>query len=122
MRTLHTQNWPQLLSDSVSQLNSRPLKKLNGLAPKDFNTPLDDVKLEQAASTSADLTNPKTKPDASQQIANQAAYESNKKQLQMLDYVYVTNKKKSFSKSFDTKVWTFFTLTFVQNFLCSISE
>ena len=104
MRTLHTQNWPQLLSDAVSQLNSRPLKKLNGLAPKDFNTPLDDVKLEQAASTSTDLTNPKTKPDVTQQIANQAAYESNKKQLQMLDYVYVTNKKKSFSKSFDTKV------------------
>jgi hypothetical protein len=105
MRTLHTQNWPQLLKDAVSQLNSRPLKKLNGLAPKDFNSPLDDVKLEQpGSSTSTGASDPKIKPDVSQQMANQKAYEANKKQLQVLDFVYIENKKKSFSKSFETKV------------------
>lgn len=111
MRSLNTQNWPELLKDAVDQLNSRALKKLNGLRPKDFNSPFDDVKLQQSQPNSsqqlpsASSSNPRTKPDVSEQIANQKAYESDKKELQVQDYVYVNNKtKSSFAKSYEVKV------------------
>lgn len=106
-RTLHTNNWPSLIDDAVMQLNSRPLKRLNGLAPKDFNSPWDDYKLQEARSNNADSSQPSTsqsRPNVSQQIQNQTNYESNKKLLQVGQYVYVDYKQKSFSKSFEPKV------------------
>jgi len=97
MATLHTSNWPSLIQDCVNQLNSRPLQRLNGLAPKEFNSPIDDVKLEGL----------KTQPvqDASTFRANQQMYEQDTKGFQVGDMVYADKKSTStFAKSFNPKV------------------
>jgi hypothetical protein len=104
-KTLHTNDWPSLLPKAVFQLNSRPLKRLNGLSPNDLLSQWDDYKVQQAASTYA-KTNPnqtansQLNPDLNQQLANQKAYESNPKEFQVNSYVYVDYKPKSFAKSF----------------------
>jgi len=117
-RTLHTDNWPSLIPDALMQLNSRPLKRLNGLAPKEFNSQWDDYKVQQAAAASnpqpstSQSSNSQTnqanasqaKPTVSQQLANQKAYESNPKLLQVSDFVFVDYKAKSFAKSYEIKV------------------
>lgn len=103
MRALHTNDWPSLIPNALNQLNSRPLKKLNGLAPKDFNTPFDDVKLEHGSSAN----DPQASSSNSVQVAraNQRAYEENTKELQVGDMVYADKKPAStFAKSFAPKV------------------
>jgi len=108
-RSLHTDDWPSLLPNAVMQLNSRSLKRLNGLAPKDFLSQWDDYKVQQAASeantSQSSAHQPvqstsQSRPDLNQQLANQKEYEANPKLLQVDSYVYVDNKPKSFSKSF----------------------
>lgn len=104
-KTLHTNDWPSLLPKAVFQLNSRPLKRLNGLSPNDLLSQWDDYKVQQAAITYA-KTNPnqtansELNPNLNQQLANQKAYESNPKEFQVNSYVYVDYKAKSFAKSF----------------------
>lgn len=96
MRTLRTNNWPSLIPAALNQLNSRQLKKLHGLSPKDFNSPLDDVKLN---------TNLETQGGIEEARSNQKAYEENSKELQVGDMVYADKKKAStFTKSFAPKV------------------
>lgn len=103
-KSLHTQDWPSLLPNAVYQLNCRPLKRLNGLAPKDFVSQWDDYKVAAQITSDASSSNQpiasQSQPDLSQQLANQKAYESNSKELQVGSYVYVDYKAKSFSKSF----------------------
>lgn len=97
MATLRTNNWPSLIQDCVNQLNSRPLQRLHGLAPKDFNSPLDDVKLEGLKEPSDD--------DAEKFKANQESYEKDSSQFQVSDMVYADKKPTStFAKSFNPKV------------------
>ncbi len=97
MATLHTNNWPSLIQDCVNQLNSRPLQRLNGLAPKDFNSPFDDVKLEGIKDQGM--------ADAETFKTNQQAYEADSNQLQVNDTVYADKKSTStFAKSFNPKV------------------
>lgn len=97
MATLRTKNWPSLIQDCVNQLNSRPLQRLKGLAPKDFNSPLDDVKLEGLNDASTN--------DVQQFRTNQEAYEQDPSQLQVSDLVYADKKPTStFAKSFNPKV------------------
>lgn len=97
MATLRTKNWPSLIQDCVNQLNSRPLQRLNGLAPKEFNSPLDDVKLEALKEPSTD--------DAAKFRNNQEAYEKDSSQFQVSDMVYADKKPtSSFAKSFNPKV------------------
>lgn len=106
-KSLHTDDWPSLLPNAVMQLNSRPLKRLNGLAPKDFMSQWDDYKIDGTpqprASTSQLQSGPQLKPDLKQQQANQRAYEANSKVFQVGDHVYVDNKPKTFAKSFQDK-------------------
>jgi len=108
MTSLRTNNWPSLIQDCVNQLNSRPLQRLHGLAPKDFNTPLDDVKLEG-------LKTPSVDDNADSFRANQRAYEQDSKQFQVSDMVYADKKDTStFAKSFNPKV------CFIKNFISTI--
>lgn len=98
MISLRTNNWPSLIQDCVNQLNSRPLQRLHGLAPKNFNSPLDDVKLEG-------LKTPSTEDNAETYRANQMAYEENSNELQVNTMVYADKKNTStFAKSFNPKV------------------
>jgi len=97
MATLRTNNWPGLIPDCVNQLNSRPLERLKGLAPKDFNSPLDDVKLEGLRDPSDNT--------AENFKANQKAYEQDSSQFQVSDMVYADKKSTStFAKSINPKV------------------
>jgi hypothetical protein len=101
MATLRTKNWPSLIDDCVNQLNSRPLERLHGLTPKDFSSPLDDVKLE-GLGTEPILTADTLK-------SNQESYEQDKSQFQVGDMVYADKKSTStFAKSFNPKVRSIF--------------
>lgn len=97
MTNMRVSSWPDLIPDALNQLNSRPLARLNGLAPKDFNTPFDDVKLESKP--------PSTSDGIEEAKANQANYESTSKELQVGAFVFADKKKTStFAKSFSLKV------------------
>jgi hypothetical protein len=98
MQAAHNNAWPDFLPKAVEQLNSRPLKRLNGLSPKDFNSPFDDVKLDPNSMA-------ERIPSIDQQTQNQSNYESNSKQLQLGQFVYVDRKPKSvLEKSYTPKV------------------
>ena len=102
MRAANSKDWESFLATATLQLNSRPMKKLGNLAPKDFSSLWDDPKLGEALEK-----NRACKPapaDIESDIANQAEYERSKELLQVGTYVYVDKKKKTFSKSFDPKV------------------
>ena len=97
MQVSHSNAWPEFLPKAIVQLNSRPLKRLNGLSPQDFNSPFDDVKLQP--NTMAERI-----PNVDQQSLNQANYESNSKLLQLNQFVYVDKKPKSvLEKSYTPK-------------------
>jgi hypothetical protein len=103
MRSLRRRDWNNLLPLAVEQLNSRPMKKLNGLSPNSFNSVWDDPKLE-ANAESCPSPDP-NRPDAAGQTSNQRDYETSSNQYQIDSFVYVTPaKQKAFAKSFELKV------------------
>lgn len=104
MRSLRTMNWVSLLDDVVNQLNNRPMKKLNGLCPNDFNSVFDDVKLQRNNEACEGQVNLE-KPSVSTMEANKKDYEMSGNKFQLNSFIYVTKKKaNAFSKSFDLKV------------------
>ena len=104
MRSLRTTDWVSLLDNAVEQLNSRPMKKLNGLSPNDFNSIFDDVKLERSNEYCEGQVNLEN-PTVSTMEANQKDYKMSGSKYQLDSYVYVTRKKaNAFTKSFDLKV------------------
>lgn len=104
MRSMRTSNWVSLLDNVVNQLNNRPMAKLNGLRPIDFQSVYDDVKLPRTNEACDGQVN-LNKPSASTMQANQKDYEMSGNKFQLNSFVYVTRKKtNAFSKSFDLKV------------------
>jgi hypothetical protein len=104
MRSTKTINWVNLLDTAVEQLNSRPMKKLNGLSPNDFNSVFDDVKLQRSNEACEGQLNLQN-PTVSTMEANQKDYQMSGNKYQLNSFVYTSRKKsKAFSKSFDLKV------------------
>jgi len=105
MRSTRTLNWVSLLDTAVEQLNSRPIQKLNGLSPNDFNSVFDDVKLQRSNEACEGQLNLQN-PTVSTMEANQKDYKMSENKFQQDSYVYISRRKKSnaFSKSFDLKV------------------
>jgi len=104
MRTL---NWVSLMEDVLNQLNSRKMKKLNGLSPNDFNSIFDDVKLQRSEEACEGQLN-LNQPSVSTMEANQKDYEMGGNKYQLNSFVYANKKKaNAFSKSFDLKVTEF---------------
>ena len=93
-----------LLDDAVKQLNARPLAKLNGLSPSDFNTVFDDVKLQEPNMACDGQVN-QVNPSSSTMVSNEKDFQMSQNKYKVDSFVYVTQKKKHiFSKSFEAKV------------------
>ena len=103
MRGTLSQNWVKFLPIIAEQHNNSPNKKLGGLTPNSIHSEFDSVLVTER------LRNKKIQvykePNFHQQILNTKSYESNQKNIQVNDYVYLSSKEDQFSKSYNTKVF-----------------
>ncbi len=96
LRTRLTKNWPKYLSHVVKAINNSPNSAIGGLRPSQINSPMDDPKIDEAIGYKPDVSVEKQKQ-------NQLAYEKQKKNLQVGNYVFLDFTPSKFQKSFDTK-------------------
>ncbi len=104
LRGTLSQNWVKEIENVVQSYNNTPNKKLGWLKPSDIHSEIDSVKV-----TNAQIEhNIKvySEPNFEEQIKNQKLYESNQRNLQVGQYVYLDFDEKIFSKSFDVQVKT----------------
>ena len=82
-------NWTKFLKSSVFNLNSRKLDSLAGLSPNDLKTRFDDVRVDIRKGGYQSI-----QPDLNEQKRNEDIYKSDKKKLQVGEYVYVPSLNK----------------------------
>ena len=101
MRVLLTKSWPNYLSQIVSNLNNSQLGTLGGLRPSDFQSSLDDPKLDSQIGIPEDVP-------FEQQKKNQKAYEKKENFLQKGDFVYVDFGPSPLGKGYDSPNYQLF--------------
>jgi len=121
LRSESSQDWPHFLNLTLTSLNSRHVKSLGGVMPREINSSQDDVKIRDAQTQNHVI--PFKEPDYAQQNKNQREYFSNKKEIfKVGTYVYIDRKPSKFEKSYDLQVRLLdihnFCLKFF-HFLCS---
>ncbi len=96
LRQKLTDDWPSPLPSVVQSLNSRYLKRLGGLRPRDISSSSDDVLVTRQVGESR-----YSFPTYEEQEANQkkALASHSTKYLHRGDYVYVDKKREPFQKS-----------------------
>jgi hypothetical protein len=98
-----SQNWVEFLPTIVSQYNNSPNKKLGGLKPNNIHSEFDSVLVsERLREKNIQTYKEKSFHD---QITAEEAYQKQKNNIQVNDFVYVSFKEDQFSKSYDTKVF-----------------
>lgn len=97
-----SQDWPSVIEKVAEDHNNTPQKKLGNLKPNDINNSFDSVIVSAAKKHVINLD-----PTFKEQEKNQIKYESQSKNLQENDYVYVDFKQSLFNKSFDVQVHFF---------------
>ena len=103
MRSELSKNWLKYLAITVESLNSRHIKSLGGVQPKEINSFIDDVKIRHAQEQNCIL--PFEEPSFREQNQNQADYlKDPKSTFKIGDYVYLDFKRSAFDKSYDTQV------------------
>jgi hypothetical protein len=102
MRGILSQNWVQFLPKVVQQFNHTPQLKLGNIAPEDILSPADSARVFDARKKSEITVF--HEPNFKQQFQNQIDYESDLKNLQVGDFVFLTLEEKLFDKSYDVKV------------------
>jgi hypothetical protein len=95
-------DWPKYLTTVVEQENSKPKKKLGYLKPENILSEFDSAQVQDAKMFFKIPTF--SQPSFKQQQKNQTSYEKDPKEIQVGDYVYLTDKEPQFSKSYDTQV------------------
>ncbi len=108
LRGILSQDWVKYLPDVIKQFNHTPQSKLGGIPPEQILSLVDSAKVFEARKQSH--TNVFHEPNFKEQQKNQELYESNKSNLQVGDFVYLTLDEKLFDKSFDVKVKKFMDL------------
>ncbi len=103
MRGTLSQNWVSEIQNVVKSYNSTPIQKLGWIEPRSIHSEIDSVRVEEAQKKNN--LNIYREPNFEQQIQNQKNYESNLKNLQVGQYVYLDFDEKVFSKSFDVQVY-----------------
>lgn len=103
LRGTLSQNWVSAIENVVNSYNDTPIKKLGWIKPNTIHSEFDSVRVEQAQVKN----NIKVykEPNFEDQIKNQKDYESQSKNLQVGQYVYLDFDEKIFSKSFDVQVF-----------------
>ncbi len=96
-RVLLTNNWPKYLKTVVQALNNTPNKAIGFLKPSEIKSPLDDPKIDAVVGVPEDIT-------FQDQIRNQESYESETKNLQIGDHVFMDFPPATLQKSFDSPV------------------
>jgi len=97
-----TQDWPRFIKNVCEDHNNLPQKHLGFLKPNDINSPYDSAKVIDAKKHhNIEIFR---EPTYIKQNENVELYNSNSKNLQVNDYVYLDFKKSLFSKSFDSQV------------------
>jgi len=103
LRSESSQDWPHYLNLTLTSLNSRHVKSLGGVMPREINSSQDDVKIRDAQTRNHVVTY--KEPDYAQQNKNQEAYLSNNKEkFKVGSYVFIDRKATKFDKSYDLQV------------------
>jgi hypothetical protein len=94
-RTKLTKDWCHYLDSVVRAINNSPSSAIQGLRPSQFQSPEDDVLLENVS----------TDTYYKQQEENQKKYEANSRNMQVGQYVYAdfNTPGGAFQKGFDSK-------------------
>ena len=103
MRSELSKNWLKYLPITVDSLNSRHIKSLGWVQPKEINSFLDDVKIRHAQEQNCIV--PFEEPNYKEQNQSQTDYLNDPKSaLKIGDYVYLDFKQSAFDRGYDTQV------------------
>lgn len=102
LRGILNQNWVHYIPQIVKDYNKTPSSKLGGITPESIHSEVDSVRVKDAQKKAN--INVYQEPNYSDQLKNQIEYESNLHNLQIDDYVFLSENEPLFSKSYDVKV------------------
>jgi hypothetical protein len=102
LRGTLSHDWVSEIQNVVKSYNSTPIQKLGWIKPSTINSEFDSVRVE--AAQKKNKIQVYHEPNFEKQIENQKKYESDVKNLQVGQYVYLDFKEEMFSKSFDVQV------------------
>lgn len=105
MRSERSKNWVKYLPIAVNLLNKRPIKRNGNVPPEMVNSMFDDVKVREAQKKQN--LNVESELNYKEQNKLQTKYESERKNFQVNDFVYLDYKEDTFAKSFNQKISIF---------------